>query len=184
MSGGGGGGSLWKILLAVGAAICGVTFVLEHTGVHTGIVGTLMLAGGGLALVFGSCEAMILCVEGVGERLRWNQFVAGTMAGMASNLPEIIMLGFVIVKEPRVAFVVTCLTLHVNALIFGIYSGLLPKDESGHALLPDAILKLGADLLALAAGLFLSMGILMLILKIFDAGDHRGEGLGSTDLYV
>jgi Ca2+/Na+ antiporter len=79
---------------------------------------------------------------------------------------------------------VTCLTLHVNALVFGIYSGLLPKDDSGHAALPDAIVKLGADLLAMAAGLFLAIGTLMLTMKTFGTGDHLGEGLGAMDLYV
>ena len=41
------------------------------------------------------------------------------------------MLGFVIAKEPRVAFVIVTLTLHVSALAFGAYSVLLPRDESG-----------------------------------------------------
>ncbi len=143
-----------------------------------GFLAPVLLGLGGLALVFGSCEAMIKCVEALGERQKWNDFVAGTMAGLASNVPEIIMLGFVVAAAPRVAFVVTCLTLHVNALIFGVYSALLPKNETGHALLPSAITKLGADLLACAAGVFLALGTMMLTLKVFDAGDHRGEGLG------
>lgn len=184
MSGGGGGGGLWKGMLGGGVAACGVAYYLERAHLGPGVLAIGLLALGGLAVVFGSCEAMIMCVEGLGERLKWNQFVAGTMAGLASNVPEIIMIGFVVAAEPRVAFVVTCLTLHVNALVFGIYSGLLPKDKTGHATLPDAIVKLGADLLACAAGLFLALGTLMLTLKVFDAGDHRGEGLGVPDLYV
>jgi hypothetical protein len=171
-------------MLAGGAVVCGAAYGLEHAHVGPGFLAVALLAMGGLALVFGSCEAMILCVEGLGEKLRWNEFVAGTMAGLASNVPEIIMIGFVVAAEPRVAFVVTCLTLHVNALVFGIYSGLLPKDTSGHAELPEAVVKLGADLLACAAGLFLALGTLMLSLKVFDAGDHRGEGLGVPDLYA
>lgn len=184
MSGGGGGGSgkLWKILLALGVIVCGACFGLERAHVHLGFFLPLLQAAGGLMAVFGSCEAMILCVEGLGERKKWNPFVAGTMAGLASNVPEIIMIGFVVAAEPRVAFVVSVLTLHVNALVFGVYSGLLPKDTTGHARLPEAITKLGADLLACAAGLFLAMGSLMLTLRTFDAGDHRGEGLGAGDL--
>ena len=183
MSGGGGGsGNLWKILLAAGTLLCGLCFALERAHVHLGFGLPLLQAIGGLAAVFGSCEAMILCVEGLGERKKWNPFVAGTMAGLASNVPEIIMIGFVVAAEPRVAFVVSVLTLHVNALVFGVYSGLLPKDTTGHARLPEAITKLGADLLACAAGLFLAMGSLMLTLRTFDAGDHRGEGLGTGDL--
>lgn len=184
MSGGGGGGGRWKQILAGGAAICGLVYVLEHFHVHAGPLTIALLAVGGLAMIFGSCEAMIMCVEGVGQKLKWNEFVAGTMAGLASNVPEVIMIGFVVKAEPRVAFVVTCLTLHVNALVFGIYSGLLPTDESGHAALPEAIVKLGADLLALAAGLFLAIGTLMLTMRTFATGDHRGEGLGAMDLYA
>ena len=33
---------------------------------------------GGVAMIFGSCEAMILCAEGVGQKLKWNEFVAVT----------------------------------------------------------------------------------------------------------
>ncbi len=57
---------------------------------------------------------MILCAEGVGQKLKWNEFVAVTMAGLASNVPEVIMIGFGVKAEPRVAFVVTCLTLRVT----------------------------------------------------------------------
>src|SRR5688500_16655077 len=184
MSGGGGGGSRWKQVLVVGFLICALANVLERLHVHMGVFGIIILAIGGLAMIFGSCEAMIFCVEGVGQKLKWNEFVAGTMAGLASNVPEVIMIGFVVKAEPRVAFVVTCLTLHVNALVFGIYSGLLPTDESGHAALPEAIVKLGADLLALAAGLFLAIGTLMLTMRVFATGDHKGEGLGAMDLYA
>lgn len=185
MSGGGGGGGRWKQILAAGAVGCGIAYAIEHFHVAVpGAVTIALLAVAGLAMIFGSCEAMIECVEGVGERLSWNEFVAGTMAGLASNVPEVIMIGFVVKAEPRVAFVVTCLTLHVNAMVFGVYSGLLPTDDSGHAQLPEAIVKLGADLLALAAGLFLAIGMLMLTMRVFATGDHRGEGLGALDLYV
>src|SRR5688572_7778020 len=185
MSGGGGGGDRWKQILVGGGIGCAIAYGLEHFHVAVpGAVIIALLAVSGLAMIFGSCEAMIGCVEGVGEKLNWNEFVAGTMAGLASNVPEVIMIGFVVKAEPRVAFVVTCLTLHVNAMVFGIYSGLLPTDESGHAQLPDAVVKLGADLLALAAGLFLAIGMLMLTMHVFATGDHRGEGLGALDLYT
>lgn len=187
MSGGGGGGGSWKVVLGVGTALCLAGYALEHFAHGAATIGPewlrpLLLAAGGLSVIFGSCEAMILGVEGLGGRMKWNPFVAGTMAGLASNVPEIIMIAFVVAKEPRVAFVVALLTLHVNSLIFGIYSGLLPRDTTGHARLPDAVVKLGTDLLACAAGIFLALGSMMLCLKAFDAGDHKGEGLGVADL--
>lgn len=184
MSGGGGGGVPWKQILGAGLVLCALAFGLHkaHVGSEVLILG--LSAIGGLATIFGSCEAMILCVDGLGARLRWNPFVAGTMAGLASNVPEIVMIGFVVAQEPRVAFVVSCLTLHVNSLVFGIYSGLLPSDEHGHAQLPDAIVKQGTDLIVCGAGLFLALGILMVSMHSFDAGDHRGDGFGAADLYV
>ena len=180
MSGGGGGAVPWKAVLAVGLVVCGAAFGLHHHAPEWLVI--TLSAVGGLMTVFGSCEAMILCVDGLGERLRWNPFVAGTMAGLASNVPELVMLGFVIAQEPRVAFVVSCLTLHVNALVFGVYSALLPKDKSGHAHLPEAITKQGTDLILCGAGLFMATGMLMLAMRAFEMGDHRGEGLGKGDL--
>src|SRR5262245_22120118 len=129
--------TLWKLLLGTGTVLCLAAYALESAQAGVSTLATLTLATGGLMVTFGSCEAMIHCVEGLGARLRWNPFVAGAMAGLAANIPEIVMIGFIVAREPRVAFVVTCLTLHVNALIFGVYSALLPRDASGSARLPD-----------------------------------------------
>jgi hypothetical protein len=182
--GGGGGGNAWKYLFGIGAVVAITAMALEPHYGHSGIGIPVMLVVGGLMLLFGSCEALILSVDGLGGRLKWNPFFAGTMAGLASNLPEIIMIGFVVAKNPRVAFVVTCLTLHVNALVFGLYTALLPKDESGHARMPKAIVEIGTDLVACAAGLFLALGSLMVTMKLFATGKHSGEGLGMLDLTV
>ncbi len=149
------------------------------TWLHGGALGL-----GGLAVVFGSCDAMIRSVEGVGRRVGWNPFVAGTMAGLASNVPELVMLGFVLAAAPRVGFIVTCLTLHVGALAFGLYSGFLPRDKTGHARLPEPLVKISTDLFAAAAGVFLGTGLLMLMIRAFATGEHRGEGLGVLDLSV
>ncbi len=182
--GGHGHGKTWVGVLVAGIALCGVGYGLKFGEVGPSWVATLCLAVGGLAVVFGSCEAMIMCVEGVGERLDWNQFVAGTIAGLASNIPEIVMLGFVVAAEPRVAFVVVVLTLHVNALMFGVYSAVLPRDQSGRARLPEPLVKISTDLYAAGGGVFLATGCLMLLMTVFESGEHDGEAFGVTDLYV
>ena len=182
--GGGGGGNTWVLVLIVGVVVCAAGYGLAFAHVDPHWISVVCLAIGGLAVVFGSCEAMIKCVEGVGERLDWNQFVAGTMAGLASNIPEIVMLGFVVAAEPRVAFVVVALTLHVNALMFGIYSGLLPRDASGRARLPEPLVKISTDLYAAGGGVFLATGLLMVLVTVFKTGEHEGEAFGVWDLLV
>jgi len=184
MAGGGGEGNGWIVQLVVGGALVGTATGLEAAEMAPGWVHAALLALGGLLVVFGSCESMIKSVEGIGERLGWNTFVAGTMAGLASNVPEVVMLGFVLAAEPRVGFIVTMLTLHVGALAFGLYSGFLPRDASGHARLPEPLVKLSTDMYAAAAAIFLSTGMLMVMLNTFEAGNFDGEGLGSIDLYV
>ena len=135
-------------------------------------------------VVFGSCEAMILCVEGIAARMRWNPFVAGSMAGMAGNIPELIMLGFVLAAKPRLGFIVVAMTLHVGAMAFGLYSALLPRDASGQARLPEPLVKLSTDQFAGAAGIYFATGLIMVLLRSFGAGSHGGEGLGPSDLYI
>lgn len=183
MAGGGGGGNTWIGALIGGGILCGIAYGLEHAHTGPGWLIAALLAVGGIAVVFGSCEAMIKSVEGLGEQLGWNQFVAGTMAGLASNLPEVVMLAFVIAKEPRVAFVVVALTLHVGALSFGVYAGLLPRDESGSARMPEPMVKLSTDLYACAGGVLLAVSSMMITMRVF----HKGEGpaaLNAWDLYV
>jgi hypothetical protein len=175
-----------KMLVGGGVVVAGITVaakVLGQAAIPVWLFGGA-LGLGGLAVVFGSCDAMIKSVQGVGGRLGWNPFVAGTMAGLASNIPELVMLGFVLAAAPRVGFIVTCLTLHVGALAFGLYSGFLPRDTTGHARLPEPLVKISTDLFAAAAGVFLGTGLVMLMLRAFGSGDHRGEGLGVLDLSV
>lgn len=184
MAGGGGEGSTWIWILVAGIVLCGAGYGLEHAEAGPHWVAIACLAVGGLAVVFGSVEAMIKCVEGVGERLDWNQFVAGTLAGLASNIPEIVMLGFVVAAAPRVAFVVVALTLHVNALMFGVYSGLLPRDATGQARLPEPLVKISTDLYAAGGGVFMATGSLMVLMMLFQTDEQQGQGFGVADLYV
>ncbi len=185
MAGGGGDGKGWIGFLVGGGALVGGAMGAEAAAVAVPewAIGAL-LGLGGLLVVFGSCEAMIKGVEGAAARLDMNEFVAGTMAGLASNVPELVMLGFVIAAAPRVGFIVTLLTLHVGAAAFGIYSGVLPRDATGHARLPAPLVKLSTDLYACAAGVFFATGAIMVLMNVFDAGDYRGEALGAVDLYV
>ncbi len=179
---GGGGGIWWKWGLPAGIAVVVLAVAMEYTGMHWPVLLNVLLAFGGLLTIAASCEAMIKLAMGLAGKLQWNEYVAGVIAALASNIPEIAMLGFVVAADVRVAFVVTLLTLHINALVFSIFCVLLPRDERGHASLPKAISLLGTDMLTCAAGLMVALGLLMVAMAVFDAGHHAGLSLGRWDL--
>lgn len=180
MSGGSHEGKQWLWLLIGGLVLIAIaTFLIESHGWLKAIV----LGVGGLVVVFASSEMMIKAVDGYAKRKKMNSFVAGTMAGLSSNIPELVMLGFVLMATPRVGFIVTVLTLHVGAAAFGMYCGTLPRDVEGNAHLPKPLVNLSTDLYAAAAGVFFSLGAVMLMMKAFSTGEVTAA-LSTTDLYV
>ena len=184
MSTGGPSNKIWLSALIIGSVMIIAVMLAEHSSALPGWLHTSLLGLGGLLVVFAACELMILAVDGIGVRQRMNRYVAGTMAGLASNIPELVMLGFVLAATPRVGFLVTVVTLHVSAAAFGIYSALLPRDSSGNAAMPKPLVLLSTDLYACAAGVFFATGTIMLLMFVFDAGVHQGTALSATDLYV
>ena len=180
-----GGGNTYIMMLIGGGVLVAVGNGLHWSHAGPVALAAALLAVGGLLVVFGSCEAMIKSVHGVAKRVRWNQFVAGTMAGLASNVPEVVMLGFVVAKEPRVGFIVVALTLHVGAATFGLYSALLPRDESGHANMPAPLVKISTDLYACAGAIMLVVGMLMVMMRLLTEPGHPEKVvLTPADLYV
>jgi hypothetical protein len=184
MSSGAPSNRIWIATLLGGSGLIIAAMLMQRVGISLHGLHTALLGLGGLFVVFAACELMILAVDGIGQRLRMNRYVAGTMAGLASNIPELVMLAFVLAATPRVGFLVTVVTLHVSAAAFGIYSGLLPRDERGAAAMPRPLVLLSTDLYACAAGVFFATGAIMLLMHVFDAGTHKGEALNATDLYV
>jgi hypothetical protein len=175
---------IWLSTLIGGSALIIAAMLMKRADASPSWLLVGLLGLGGLLVVFAACELMILAVDGMGQRLRMNRYVAGTMAGLASNIPELVMLAFVLAAAPRVGFLVTVVTLHVSAAAFGIYSALLPRDERGNAAMPRPLVLLSTDLYACAAGVFFATGTIMLLMHVFDAGTHQGEALNATDLYV
>ncbi len=181
MSGGAHENKHWLWLLIGGLVLVAIaTFLIKSHGWLHGIV----LGVGGLIVVFASSEMMIKAVDGYAKRTKMNSFVAGTMGGLSSNIPELVMLGFVLAATPKIGFIVTVLTLHVGAAAFGLYCGVLPRDVEGNASLPKPLVGLSTDLYAAAAGVFFSLGVIMLLMRSFAAGTSRSSSLTITDLYV
>lgn len=170
---------LWLLIIGLVLVAIGNFAIAEHSWLK-GIV----LGIGGLVVVFASSEMMIHAVDGYAKRKKMNSFVAGTMAGLSSNIPELVMLAFVLLATPRVGFIVTILTLHVGAAAFGIYCAMLPRDVEGHAELPKPLVGLSTDLYAAAAGVFFSIGAIMLLMKSFSTSSDASAALTTQDLYV
>ena len=171
----------WLWLLIGGLVMVAIaTFFVTTHGWLLGI----LLGVGGLIVVFASSEMMIMAVDGYAKRTKMNSFVAGTMGGLSSNIPELVMLGFVLAATPRIGFIVTVLTLHVGVAAFGLYCGALPRDVEGNASLPKPLVGLSTDLYAAAAGVFFSLGAIMLLMTAFSKDGVANAALTTTDLYV
>ncbi len=171
----------WLWLLIIGLVLVAIgNFAIAEHGWLKGII----LGIGGLIVVFASSEMMIHAVDGYAKRKKMNSFVAGTMAGLSSNIPELVMLAFVLIATPRVGFIVTVLTLHVGAAAFGLYCGILPRNVEGNAKLPKPLVGLSTDLYAAAAGVFFSIGVIMLLMKAFTGTADASAALTISDLYV
>lgn len=171
----------WLWLLIIGLVLVAIgTFAIHSHGWLKGI----LLGIGGLVVVFASSEMMIHAVDGFAKRKKMNSFVAGTMAGLSSNIPELVMLAFVLMASPTIGFIVTVLTLHVGAAAFGLYCGTLPRDIQGDAHLPKPLVNLSTDLYAAAAGVFFSLGMIMLLMKSFASESVETASLSVTDLYT
>ncbi|MDN5923543.1 MAG: hypothetical protein L0H70_00930 [Xanthomonadales bacterium] len=178
------GNKVWLIALVVGLVLVAASLAVHAWQPSAHWLRALLEGVGGIAVIFAACEMLIKAVNGVGARMGMNPFVAGTMAGLVSNVPELVMLAFVVIATPRVGFLVTAFTLHVNVAAFGFYSALLPRDASGAARLPKPLVMLSTNLFACAGATFFTTGAIMLMMHVFDAGDHHGDALGATDMYV
>ena len=160
---------LWLMILGLLLIAAGTFLIHSH-----GWLLAILLGIGGLLVVFSASEMMIIAVDAYAKRKKINSFVAGTMAGLSSNIPELVMLAFILMATPRVGFIVTVLTLHVGAAAFGLYCGILPRDIEGNAHLPKPLVNLSTDLYAAAAGVFFSLGVIMMLMKAFSPGSGVG----------
>lgn len=60
----------------------------------------------------------------------------------------------------------------------------MPRDVEGNASLPKPLVGLSTDLYAAAAGVFFSLGVIMLLMKAFAVRGGGVASLNTTDLYV
>ncbi|TFF83685.1 hypothetical protein EU524_02080 [Candidatus Thorarchaeota archaeon] len=159
----------WQLSYIIGIIIVLVLLTLETTGVHVPEVplkiGELV---GGVMLIAGACEAFVLAVEGISVNMNMTDYVSGIYASLASTIPELSLLAFLLLSgEYEMAWVLALATIFMNSLVFALYTLVLPKDETGAFHLPDAINWVGTDLLSMGAVISLSVGLSMLLVHGF-----------------
>lgn len=155
---------IWGYVLAGGMILA---LVLHFVHLE-GALGAGLEVIAGLALIGGSCEALIVSVEGMSALFGWNKFVGGTIAAVVSNVPEIALLGFFVLDDPAMAFVIALMSVYTNSMVFALYALLLPKDR-GSASIPAPIVRAGTDLLSFGGGLCLALAGTMICLREFDS---------------
>lgn len=177
----------WQILMAAGFALWVLMEILErgaraqdnHLSTVTAIYAGLQLVAG-LLILQGACEALVQSVERLGGRLRWDAFVAGTIAEMLATLPEFVVVIFLVKVDPATAFTVAFITVYNNALIMSVYAFFLPRDREGLFAMPRAITRAGTEVLIAGAGIVLIIGIM----KLAGATHVDRDALHARDLLV
>jgi len=161
---------LWQISYIVGLAIVVPLLLLDMLGIHLfpgDIVPYLELLGG-ILLIAGSCEAFVISIEAIAHNMHLTDYVAGIYASIASTIPELFVLIFLIIGgNYEMAWILALATIFMNSLVFALYTLVLPKDEEGNFRLPDAIHHVGSDLLTMGSVISLSVALSMILVHIF-----------------
>ena len=163
----------WQLAYLIGFTLITVLFLLEATGIHLAhdVFAGLELVGGVL-LIAGACEAFVISVEGIAHNFNMTDYVSGIYASLASTIPELMVLIFLIIAQQfEMAWVLALATIFMNSLVFASYTLILPKDEQGNFRLPDAIQWVGSDLLTMGAVISLAVGLSMLVVTVFPVGE-------------
>ncbi|MFX1485250.1 MAG: hypothetical protein ACFFCP_18905 [Promethearchaeota archaeon] len=160
----------WQFSYIIGLAIVLPLLLFELFGLHLipeDVTAYLELVGG-IMLIAGACEAFVLSVEGIAHNMSLTDYVSGIYASLASTIPELSVLAFLILGgQYEMAWILALATIFMNSLVFALYTLVLPKDSYGDFKLPDAIHYVGSDLLSMGAVISLSVGLSMVLVHLF-----------------
>lgn len=135
----------------------------------------------GFLILRTACDALISAAERIAARMRWDHYVAATLAEMLSTLPEVVAIGFVVAVSPEAALTIALITIYNNAFVFSVYSFFLPKNQRGRFVMPKAVTEAGSQLLIAGAGIGSVMGLVMLVF----VGTHQPkQAFASADLIL
>ncbi len=161
---------IWQLAYIIGFAIVGPLLLLDLLNLHLvpETIKPYLKLLGGILLIGGSCEAFVLAIEGIAHNMHLTDYVAGIYASIASTIPELFVLVFLILAgQYEMAWILALATIFMNSLVFALYTLILPKDDQGNFRLPDAINHVGSDLLTMGAVISLSVGLSMMLVHLF-----------------
>jgi Ca2+/Na+ antiporter len=160
----------WQLSYVIGMLIVAPLLLLDSLGSHIipEVIAPYLELVGGIMIVAGACEAFVLSIEGIAHNMHLTDYVSGIYASIASTIPELSVLTFLILSgQYEMAWILALATIFLNSLVFAVYSLALPKDEHGNYQLPDAIQHVGSDLLSMGAVISLSVGLSMMLVHLF-----------------
>ena len=172
----------WLRRMAIAAVLWAIIHGVDLSGVQFGswLKATMALVIGVL-VIQAACDAFITATVRLAARLRWDHYVAGTVAEILSTLPELVVIAFVIPISPQTAFIIAVITIYNNTLVFSLYSFFLPKDQQGKFLMPTPITEAGTRVLIAGSALGLILGLVMMA---FSTGQHPKTSFQPHDLFI
>lgn len=153
---------IWSLIL--GAIVLVVTLLIPShiTQANPWSFGLLSLIGG-IAWINAASESLIHGSEILSSKKNWNHFVGGTIGEIISTLPEFVVIAFIVSVDPIAALLIAIVTIYNNAVIFSIYSFLLPKTTNeGEYALPAPIYKIGREILIVGSTVSLIIGLVFI----------------------
>lgn len=170
----------WVYRMSIGYFLWLVMFLLERFGVKLPVYADAFFSlVVGLLIVQVACQVLVKATEQFAARMRWTHYIAGTAAEILSTLPECVVIAFLVMVDPLMAFLVALVTIYNNALVFSIYSYFLPRDQHGKFLMPKPITDSGTRILIAGGMLGLVLGLIMLT---FSIGGHPKHAFEAVDL--
>jgi len=170
----------WAARLVIGFGLWLATTLLARLGTPLpALLQALSALLVGVLVIQVACDALIVASERLAARLRWDHYVAGSLAEILATLPELVVIAFLVPVSPQAAFVVVMITVYNNALVFSIYSFFLPKDQRGRYLMPTPITEAGTQILVAGAALGLVLGLVIMAMAY---GDHPKQAFAPVDL--
>lgn len=170
----------WASRLLIGFVLWLAAYLLGVIGIAIpGWLGAVIALAVGLLLIQVACSALIIASERLAARLKWDHYIAGTVAEILSTLPELVVIGFLIPVSPVSAFVIALITIYNNALVFSVYSFFLPHDQQGKYVMPKPITGAGTQILVAGAAMGLILGLVMMAMSF---SNHPKKAFAPVDL--